>query len=436
MEQINIATLLKDCPSGMELDCLMYDNVYFKCIREHAVYPIVCYTIDSKGETEEITFSWYGKYALLDTAKCVIFPKSKTTWEGFHRPFKDGDVVATNNGAWLGIITGIEQKGGGMPTYCVIKGDSTFEAYLDIKKEWYFSRLATEEEKARLFQTIKDNGYKWNPETKELEKLIQPQFKVGDWITDGATKCQIHSIDDTQYWYSKSCVLGNIESVDKQYHLWTINDAKDCDVIFYDSGWTCIFNRIHGIWYSSYCFITSEGEFHTGYEEHDVDAKINGNAHPATEEQCNLLFQKMKEAGYIWDSEKKVLEKFIKLKFKVGDRITNGKASITIGYIDDEYYYEIGRNVANRLFIKNQDDWKLVSNKFDISTLKPFDSRVLVRDSAAGKWLPMHFACICDTGYPYMTVGGCKWKYCIPFEGNEHLMDKIDDCDEYFKTWQ
>lgn len=38
-----------------------------------------------------------------------------------------------------------------MPTYCVIKGDGTFEAYLGIKKEWYFSRLATEEEKARLF---------------------------------------------------------------------------------------------------------------------------------------------------------------------------------------------------------------------------------------------------------------------------------------------
>lgn len=138
MEQINIATLLKDCPSGMELDCLMYDNVYFKCIREHAVYPIVCYTIDSKGETEEITFSWYGKYALLDTAKCVIFPKGKTTWKGFHRPFKDGDVVATNRGAWIGIVTGVEKKGEGIPTYCVIKGDGTFEAYLGIKKRMVF----------------------------------------------------------------------------------------------------------------------------------------------------------------------------------------------------------------------------------------------------------------------------------------------------------
>ena len=29
MEKINIAELLKDCPSGMELDCTMYEDVYF-----------------------------------------------------------------------------------------------------------------------------------------------------------------------------------------------------------------------------------------------------------------------------------------------------------------------------------------------------------------------------------------------------------------------
>lgn len=95
----------------------------------------------------------------------------------------------------------------------------------------------------------------------------------------------------------------------KNGHLWTIQDAKDGDVIFYDDGWTCIFKCIHGIWYSSYCFITSDGEFHTGYETHAVDSTINGNAHPATKEQCDLLFQKIKEAGYKWNPEVKTLEK-------------------------------------------------------------------------------------------------------------------------------
>lgn len=35
-------------------------------------------------------------------------------------------------------------------------------------------RLATDEEKQKLFNAIKANGYKWNEKTKNLEKLIEP----------------------------------------------------------------------------------------------------------------------------------------------------------------------------------------------------------------------------------------------------------------------
>lgn len=41
-------------------------------------------------------------------------------------------------------------------------------------------RLATEEEKQKLFDVIKDKGYKWNAETKTLEKLIESKFKISD----------------------------------------------------------------------------------------------------------------------------------------------------------------------------------------------------------------------------------------------------------------
>ena len=34
MEKLNIAELLKDCPSGMELDCPMYDNVKLDYVLE------------------------------------------------------------------------------------------------------------------------------------------------------------------------------------------------------------------------------------------------------------------------------------------------------------------------------------------------------------------------------------------------------------------
>lgn len=99
------------------------------------------------------------------------------------------------------------------------------------------------------------------------------------------------------------------ESFNYHKNSQTIQNAKDGDVIFYDAGWTCIFKCIHGIWFSSYCFITDDGEFHTGYERHAVDSTVNGNAHPATKEQCDRLFQKIKEAGYKWNPETKTLER-------------------------------------------------------------------------------------------------------------------------------
>lgn len=43
-------------------------------------------------------------------------------------------------------------------------------------------RFATEEEKQKLFDCIKANGFHWNDETKTLEILIKPKFKAGDRI--------------------------------------------------------------------------------------------------------------------------------------------------------------------------------------------------------------------------------------------------------------
>lgn len=34
MEKINIAELLKDCPKGMELNCVIYEDVHFDYVDE------------------------------------------------------------------------------------------------------------------------------------------------------------------------------------------------------------------------------------------------------------------------------------------------------------------------------------------------------------------------------------------------------------------
>ena len=156
--------------------------------------------------------------------------------------------------------------------------------------------------------------------------------------------------------------------------------------------------------------------------------------HLATEEEKQKLFDVIKENGYKWNAETKTLEKLIEPKFQVGNRITNDKTFITIHYIDDEYYYEVGKNTTNRLSIRNQNEWRLVSDKFDITTLKPFKSKVLVRNYDSDYWKPATFGFAGkDKNAPFCVEGGNFFNKCIPYEGNEHLLHSRNDCDDYYK---
>lgn len=175
MEKINIAELLKDCPEGMELDCTIFEDVTLYKIDTdiESDFPI---RIKTKNDYF-LDLTKYGTYSNVEEAKCVIFPKGKTTWEGFHRPFIKGDIVSTESGMYIGIVKSTEDSHN-CYTFCTINDNEDFF----INNNFFFSRLATEEEKQKLFQAIKENGYKWNEETKTLEKLIEPKFKVGDRI--------------------------------------------------------------------------------------------------------------------------------------------------------------------------------------------------------------------------------------------------------------
>lgn len=205
---------------------------------------------------------------------------------------------------------------------------------------------------------FKDNGYKWNDETKTLEKLIQPRFKVGDIIQP--------KIDN----YDKF----TITNIDKYFY-------RDC---------------------------SEKGEFLIPIEKQDN-----------------------------WE----LVSDEIKPKFKVGDKIkrknTNEEHTIT-EVTESTYEYSITKYCDGYITIKSQDDWKLVPEKFDITTLVPFETKVLVRDSESQIWRPAiwgYYAENCGN-YLHGVVGGSCWKYCIPYEGNEHLRGKTEDCEEFYKTWK
>lgn len=300
--KIDVAKLLKGCPSGMGLDCTMYENVYFDQIYgdDGCPYSIGCYTI-ADGIRTSINFTKFGTFSTHMNSKCAIFPKGKTTWGGFIPPckFKDGDVVTDIDGA-IFIYKGVTTCG-----YCGSFASldrynqfiSHYESYLTD-----CIRLATKEEKQKLFDAIKANGYKWNAETKALKELIVPKFKVGDRIKRIVGKEEI------------ATVVG-------------------------------------------------------------------------------------------------VKESFYNLDSKVGT-----------------YAFSISL----------QHEWELVPDKFDISTLVPFESKVLVRDKITEKWKPAIWGLYDDdvAGYPYGILGGNLFSMCIPYVGNEHLRGTANDCDKYYKTWE
>lgn len=103
-------------------------------------------------------------------------------------------------------------------------------------------RFATEEEKQKLLQAIKNNGYKWNPETKTLEKLIEPKFKVGDRIRHKVNKespFTITEITDNCYKGGyRYCILieqqDNFELAPNKFDIATLRTfdkvlVRDCD---------------------------------------------------------------------------------------------------------------------------------------------------------------------------------------------------------------
>lgn len=300
--KINLVEMLKNCPKGMELDCIICNGVKFIELDRNPNFPIVV----RASNDYEFTLTKYGQVHNIDDAKCAIFPRGKTTWEGFVPPckFKAGDVLYVDCAdkesdgdvyKYIFILKEIDSLNNYF-SYChlSINGFLPSSQYLFDK---YTPRLATEEEKEKLFDAIKANGYKWNAETKTLEKLIEPKFKVGDRIKSKGLNLGIVTI-------TKVC--------EDHYEL--------------DDGCTL---------------------------------KLNG-----------------------------------------------------------QNYYE------------------LAPDKFDINTLIPFESRVLIRDHKSQKWYPAIWGVYDpETCFPYKLIG-CISNCCIPYEGNEHLINTDNDCNEYYKTWK
>lgn len=68
------------------------------------------------------------------------------------------------------------------------------------------------------------------------------------------------------------------------------------------------------------------------------------------------------------------------------------------------------------------------STKIGKKEFKPFD-RVLVRQSKSDKWEAMLFSNYTSEIHRY-RCGGMNYMFCIPYEGNEHLLGTTNDYKE------
>ena len=161
-----------------------------------------------------------------------------------------------------------------------------------------------------IAETIKYRNEK-RSEQKPADKN-EPKFKVGDWLIFNERHngiYQIERIDNYRYYLRH--YLGGTMSVhfdNELIRLWTIQDAKDGDILMANAPFIFNGNLEGGIGCpGAHCAINTLGKFQIPkYPKHWTGHTTT----PATKEQRDFLFEKMKEAGYEWDSEKKELKKF------------------------------------------------------------------------------------------------------------------------------
>ncbi len=145
-------------------------------------------------------------------------------------------------------------------------------------------------------------------ENKPADK-VEPKFQNGQWIV-WQNKCYKVNYNGCGYeLIDQNGLSTSLEyvTVDENAHLWTIQDAKDGDVLVYRDGqWCFIYKGIVTEDTFKYYALLSE----KGITVNDAAfSLLTSCIIPATNEQRDLLFQKMKEAGYKWDAERKELRK-------------------------------------------------------------------------------------------------------------------------------
>lgn len=311
-----------------------------------------------------------------------------------------------------------------------------------------------------------------NTETinKEPTDKIEPKFKVGDWIVfvkSGSTY-QVEKIENYKYtlkhiFGSSFCLSFSDENLIRE---WTIKDAKDGDIltcgedIFLFKSYSALQDSISlSCWYN--------GQTNNFFNDKAIYVSLNkrNKICPATKEQRDILYQKIKEeknnnvcinknidlTNILKDCPKGTkfysplwgkisFERIVKKEvYTIEINTANGYRRLT-----KEGYYTTSDDAECIIFpSKDQRDWNKFTapwykkDKFNPKTLNPFD-KVLVRDAYSQDWTCGFFSHIVvfDDACKY-NVGEILYTMCIPYnDDTKHLVGTIEEAPEYYRYWE
>ena len=161
-----------------------------------------------------------------------------------------------------------------------------------------------------MYNIIRD-GLEQQSEQNNDDKY-EPKFKVGDWIVFNGLTLYINEVVKGYYrTISKGGIPNSYDwDIDAIARLWSIENAKDGDVLCtYECGEPKIVFILKGIprkdyTLSYYYYYNLMYPYFDSNVEKGCLAPNEEDVKPATKEQRDILFQKMKESGYGWDANK------------------------------------------------------------------------------------------------------------------------------------
>ena len=382
------------------------DEKMWKLIKKYAHYNISDMALETDHITREQLESWLEKQGEIDLEHYKDGENEKREFVGYGFLKCKGDFLSFKEGEtyWLEYVgkdnynvrsdnllgqtfhitpqqlytvfrptTWLEKQGESkyIPKYKIgdyvkntnYKGEPIYEIiYMD--KECYICEYRGKErmgDKAVMHFSF-DNPY-LRLVQKPVDKA-EPKFHEGDWVTNSIETVQITGYDidyGYQVNYKGKLLHRDTDIIEKEYHLWTIKDAKDGDVLA-SGHLVFIFKVIHGVWLNCHCSAHNDGSFIA--DSYDLMTnKYFSEVHPATKEQRDAFFTKMREAGYEWNEkthELRKIEQNLASSAKISkddtllDLLNKMPSCITVDGID--YHFVLKKTVIYMAFYEGEGE--------------------------------------------------------------------------------